>query len=302
MLTLAAADTLAGVAQTATTVTCTVFGMELNATTETYKTLDQRQLANAAATIYTAPGSTTTFIKTILLVNTNTTLTQTVQMFTSGTSAADAITPVFTLAAGGSAVYEDGNGWTFYDNFGRTMTTTVPGILSASLTADTANQTSTTEAIVSPVLTVPANYCTAGTTIDFQLAASAAQGATAQTTPGHLFQLRWGGIGGTVIASVGTITPATLLAATALLLDGFIVIRTIGASGTVKAGMTVTDPRGTRIAAGDMTSKNGMSAAGTGVVIDTTTAKDLVITSKTTVADASAIVFGTAGFFVVERP
>ena len=45
-----------------------------------------------------------------------------------------------------------------------------------------------------------------------------------------------------------------------------------------------------------------MSAAGTGVVIDTTVAKDLVITCKTTAADAAGITFGTAGFIVMERP
>ena len=53
MLTLAAADTLAGVASAASQVTCTIFGMELNAGTEVYKVLDQRQLASSAATIYT---------------------------------------------------------------------------------------------------------------------------------------------------------------------------------------------------------------------------------------------------------
>jgi hypothetical protein len=50
-----------------------------------------------------------------------------------------------------------------------------------------------------------------------------------------------------------------------------------------------------------MASKNGMSAAGSGVVINTTTSNDLVITCKTTVADAAAITFGTGGYFVVEK-
>lgn len=298
MLTLAAADTIAGVAQTTATVTCTLFGMELNAGTEVYKVLDQRQLANAAATIYTAPGSTTAFIKSILVVNTSATATQTFQLFRGGTAAANAITPLYTLPAGGSATYEDGNGWEFYNNLGQILGSTSAPLLSVALLADTGNQTSTTEAIVSPVLTVPANYLAVGSIIEYTLTLSVAQGATAQTTPGHLFQLRWGGVAGTVIASVGTITPATTLAATACRLQGTLNIRTIGASGTCKAGMQVVDPRGTRIAAGDMTTKMGMSAAGTGVVIDTTAAKDLVITSKTTVADASAIVFGTNGHFI----
>lgn len=302
MLLLAAADTLAGVAQQASEVTCTIFGMELNAGTEVYKVLDQRQLAAAVATIYTAPGSTQAFIRSIMVVNTDVANTNTFQLFRGGTAAANAITPLFVLPPGGCAVYEDGVGWTVFNNLGQALQSTTAGNISSILTADTATQTSTTEAIVSSVLTVPANYLTAGATIDFQLAFSCAQGAVAQTTPGHLFQLRWGGVAGVVIASVGTITPATLLAATAGLIDGFFTVRTIGATGTAKGAMTVTDPRGTRIAAGDMTSKNGMSAAGTGVVIDTTAAKDLVITSKTTVADAAALVFGTAGYMLLERP
>lgn len=302
MLLLAAADTLAGVAQQAAEVTCTIFGMELNAGTEVYKVLDQRQLAAAAATIYTAPGATQAFIRSIIVVNTDVANPNTFQLFRGGTAQANAITPLFLLPPGGCAVYEDGMGWTIFNNLGQALTSTTAGNISAILTADTASQTSTVEAVVSQVLTVPANYLTPGATIDFQLAFSCAQGAVAQTTPGHLFQLRWGGLAGVVIASVGTITPATLLAATAGLIDGFFTVRTIGAAGTSKGAMTVTDPRGTRIAAGDMTSKNGMSAAGTGVVIDTTAAKDLVITSKTTVADAAAIVFGTAGYMILERP
>lgn len=300
MLTLPAAGTLAGVAQSAATVTCTIMGMELNAGVEVYKILDQRQLANAAATIYTVPSSTQAFIKTILVVNTAGTL-QTFQLFCGGTAAANAITPVVTLPPGGCATYEDGDGWQIYDNFGRFLTSQVSAFIGASLTSDTASQTSTAEAIVSPVLTVPANYATVGMSIDFQLAFSAAQGAIANTTPGILFQLRWGGLAGTVICSVGTITPATLLAALAGSLSGTFVFRTLGASGTCKGMLIVTDPRGTRVAAGDMATKIGMSVAGTGVVIDTTAQKDLVITCKTTVADAAAITFGTAGYFVVEK-
>jgi hypothetical protein len=300
MIILAANDTLSGVASAASIVTCSIYGMELNGTTETYKRLDQRQLASSVATIYTTPATGPTFIKTIKVVN-HDTVARTFQLFHGGTADVNSITQTLSIPAEGTAEYEDGMGWQVLNNLGQLQTAIAVSPLAISLTADTANQTSTTEAIVSPVLTIPANYSTVGMVIDFQISFSAAQGATANTTPGILFQLRWGGIAGTVICSVGTITPATLLAATAGLLDGFIVIRTIGASGTAKGAMTVTDPRGTRIAAGDMSSKNGMSAAGAGVVIDTTASKDLVITCKTTVADASAITFGTGGYMIVEK-
>lgn len=121
MLTLATADTLAAGADAAAKVTCTVMGMELVGTTETYKVLDQRQLASSPATIYTVAASTTAFIRSISVVNTDT-VTRTFQLFRGGTAAANAITPVFTLAAGDMATYEDGLGWQFTDGGGSTIT------------------------------------------------------------------------------------------------------------------------------------------------------------------------------------
>lgn len=113
MIVLAAADTLAAVASAATQVTCTMFGMELNGTTEVYKVLDQRQLASSVGTIYTAPGSTQAFVKSIHVVN-NDTVARTFQLFRGGTAAANAITPAITLAAsGGFAIYNE-RGWTIY--------------------------------------------------------------------------------------------------------------------------------------------------------------------------------------------
>lgn len=137
MLTLAAADTLAGVASAATIVTSTVFGMELVGTTETYKVLDQRQLASSAATIYTVPASTTTFIRSIHVVN-NDTVTRTFQYFRGGTVAANAITPVITLPIGGMAIYEDGQGWSLYNASGQLLSnpqvlgSTTPATVDAS--------------------------------------------------------------------------------------------------------------------------------------------------------------------------
>ncbi len=113
MYTLAANDTLAGVASAASEVTYTIFGMELNGTTETYKVLAQGQLAASAATIYTATANGPTFVRTITLVNTDTVSANTFQLFRGGTANANAITPVINLPAGGAATYEDGKGWDF---------------------------------------------------------------------------------------------------------------------------------------------------------------------------------------------
>ena len=120
MLNLAAADTLAAGASVASMMTSTVFGMEFSGSTETYKVLDQRQLAAAPATIYTVPGSTTAFIKTICVVN-NDTVARTFQYFRGGTAAVNAITPVFTLGPGCQAMYQDNMGWLFYTASGQHM-------------------------------------------------------------------------------------------------------------------------------------------------------------------------------------
>lgn len=113
MFTLAASDTIAGVASAATEVTYTLFGMELNGTTETYKALAQGQFAASAATIYTATANGPTFVRTITVVNTNATTARTFQLFRGGTANGNAITPVINLPAGGAATYEDGKGWDF---------------------------------------------------------------------------------------------------------------------------------------------------------------------------------------------
>lgn len=129
MLTLATTETLRAVASVASMLTSTVFGMELNGTTEVYKVLDQRQLASSAATIYTAPSSTTAFIKSIMVVN-NDTAPRTIQYFVNGTAAANAITPVITIPAGGMAVYEDGMGWTIYNSSGQSLGAGASSVLS----------------------------------------------------------------------------------------------------------------------------------------------------------------------------
>jgi hypothetical protein len=121
MITLAANDTLAGGASVASQITCTIFGMELNGTTETYKVLDQRQLASSPATIYTAPATGPSFIRSIMITNNDTT-TRTFRLFRGGTANANAITPNFSLLPGGCALYEDALGWQFFNSTGQILT------------------------------------------------------------------------------------------------------------------------------------------------------------------------------------
>ena len=114
MLNLAAADTIAAVADAASVITSTIHGMELVGSTETYKVLDQRQLAAAAATIYTVPGSTTAFVRAISAVNIDS-VAHTCQYFRGGTAQSNAITPSVTIPPNGAAYYEDQGGWSVVD-------------------------------------------------------------------------------------------------------------------------------------------------------------------------------------------
>lgn len=159
MITLEAAQTLAGVASAATQVTCSLFGMELGAgSTETYKLLNQQQLPAAVATIYTAPASTVGLIKSIHVVN-NDSVPRTFQLFVSGTAAADAITPAINLLAGGWATYGDA-GWKVYDGNGALQTQVANGQLRvATLAADVSNSTTTLAVIAGVNVTLePGTY------------------------------------------------------------------------------------------------------------------------------------------------
>jgi hypothetical protein len=195
MLTLAAADTLAAGASVATQVAATVFGMELNGTTEVYKVLDQRQLASSPATIYTAPGSTTAFVKTIM-VNNNDTVSRTFRFFRGGTAAANALTPAFSLLPGGCAVYEDGIGWSFYNSAGQLLNATglspnganelwgPTGVLAESIARINCPETNQAAPTASGTLFMQAIYLQSGMTVSNILWHSA---TTAAGTPTNYF-------------------------------------------------------------------------------------------------------------------
>jgi len=120
MITLATSDYLAAVASVASQLSCTIFGMELNGTTEVYKVLYQGQLAASAATIYTAPASNTTFIKSVTVVNNDSTA-RTFRLYRGGTANTNGITPNFSVPAGGVAIYEDSCGWQVLNSDGQVL-------------------------------------------------------------------------------------------------------------------------------------------------------------------------------------
>lgn len=104
-------------------VTSTITGVETNVTTgvNTYKKLDQRQLATSAATpLYTVPGSTSTIVKQWILANT-TGNSVAVLLYIGGAAAANQIASV-PIPANGEAVLSD-SGWKVYDSNGSLVTT-----------------------------------------------------------------------------------------------------------------------------------------------------------------------------------
>ena len=111
MLTLAAADTIAAKATTGQ-VALTIMGMELNAGTEVYKVLAQLQLSDTAATVYTVPGSTTAFVKSMHAVNL-TGAQESFRIYVNGLTVAKSITPDVELMENGWATYDE-NGWQVY--------------------------------------------------------------------------------------------------------------------------------------------------------------------------------------------
>jgi len=114
MITLEASSTLAADADVGagSNMVYTLFGMELtDGGSEGYKRLAQGTMATSATTIYTVASATTTFIKTITVVNNDLTASHTAQFFAGGTAAGNAISAALVIPAGGMAIYEDNLGW-----------------------------------------------------------------------------------------------------------------------------------------------------------------------------------------------
>lgn len=120
MLTLGTGDIIAGVAGTVTALTCSIFGMELNSNVETYKLLDQRQLPSSVATLYSTPGSTTTFVKSIHLANTTGSVVGNVKLYIKGNTAGNQLIGLLSIPANGWAVYGE-DGWRVYNSDGELL-------------------------------------------------------------------------------------------------------------------------------------------------------------------------------------
>lgn len=130
MLTLGSTNTLQGIAGTSTAITYSVFGMTLNSGVETYAVLGQGQLSTSAGALYTVPGSTTAFIKQVVLANSTSSNVTGIALYVNGTSASNQITGTFSIPANGTAMLDD-DGLAVYDQNGSKLSS----ILSQSATS-----------------------------------------------------------------------------------------------------------------------------------------------------------------------
>ena len=117
MITLAATNTIRGVAGTATAITYTIMGAEKASNVIVYKPLAQGQLPASVGTLYTAPASTEALVKTITLVNATESEVTGVILYINGTAASNRITGSITIAAGYTFVLSD-DGWKMIDTDG----------------------------------------------------------------------------------------------------------------------------------------------------------------------------------------
>ena len=97
-------------------------------------------------------------------------------------------------------------------------------------TADgTAVANTTTETIIFPDKTIPANFLQDGRLLRLR-----AFGKLSTTgTPTITFAIRWGGVAGTLLATTEPITCATGSANTAWALEAYLQVRTNGSTGTI---------------------------------------------------------------------
>lgn len=104
--------------------------------------------------------------------------------------------------------------------------------LTWSTATATAVANTTTETVLVPNVTIPANYLQDGRGL--QISAYGSYGTTA--TPTIIFQLRWGGVAGTVLAKSSTVTTTSAVGGGASMtalwsMNAFIQTQTNGSSG-----------------------------------------------------------------------
>lgn len=104
-------------------------------------------------------------------------------------------------------------------------------LLAWATASGTAVASSVTETIIFPNITIPANYMQDGRTI--HLLVIGQHSTLGSGTVTLQFEIRWGGVAGTVISKTNAITQLVSLTACEYLFEAWITTRSNGSSGTV---------------------------------------------------------------------
>lgn len=147
---------------------------------------------------------------------------------------------------------------------------------------------STTETILFPNQTVPANYMQDGRGLKIRMIAK----YSVTATPTLTFWLRWNGVAGTILCTTGAITCASGVSNSLVIADIDMITRVNGASGSLYANGLVTVGTAT-VASTQITpmTAGGANAPATASV-DLTVDTPLSITAKWSAASASNTITG----------
>lgn len=149
----------------------------------------------------------------------------------------------------------------------------------------TAIHTSVTETIIFPDVTIPANFMSDGRVLRLR-----AQGQHSTTgTPTLIFRVRWGGVGGTLLAVTPTITTGSGVTANCWEVNVILQLRTNGSTGTIVA-IGNADVNGATAFQQVFCAGGGATPAATSV--DLTTDKALSITAQWGTSSASNTLTG----------
>ena len=175
MITLSENVSLGAVASVADKVVITLFGMELTGTTEVYRVLGKYVIDSVVDVFYAPSPGNTAFIKSMTVVNSDA-VARTFQLFIDTLDDTGAITPRFSIPAGGMAIYEDSNGWQVLNSDGQVLQAgagirpggfdswCITGALYETMDRNTCPEVNTS-ALTSGRLTLQAIWIPAGNTI-----------------------------------------------------------------------------------------------------------------------------------------
>lgn len=163
-------------------------------------------------------------------------------------------------------------------------------------TADgTAIANSTTETIIFPNITIPANYMQDGRML--RVRAFGRHGTTG--TPTLTFRLRWGGVSGTVLAASGAVTCGSAVTAAMWGIELYVQTRSNGSTGTLFVVGEVTVGEDAASTVGSATNAAGhdfLGSAGVAtpaaVTVDLTADTALSLTATWSAASASNTLTG----------